>query len=75
MGYIAAVTERIHIASGIISFPTAKEHPVRYAERAAMLDHITDGRYEFGTGRGAGSHEVATFNGLQTSETKSSGTR
>jgi alkanesulfonate monooxygenase SsuD/methylene tetrahydromethanopterin reductase-like flavin-dependent oxidoreductase (luciferase family) len=71
MGYIAAKTEQIHLSSGIVSFPTTKEHPVRYAERAAMLDHITGGRYEFGTGRGAGSHEVATFNGLQTSETKS----
>ena len=71
MGYLAAKTERIHLSSGIVSFPTVKEHPVRYAERAAMLDHITEGRYEFGTGRGAGSHEVASFNGLQTSETKS----
>ena len=71
MGYVAARTERIHLASGIVSFPTVKEHPVRLAERAAMLDHITGGRYEFGTGRGAGSHEVASFNGLTTSETKS----
>lgn len=70
MGYLAAKTERIHLSSGIVSFPTTKEHPVRFAERAAMLDHITGGRYEFGTGRGAGSHEVATFNGTQTSDTK-----
>jgi alkanesulfonate monooxygenase SsuD/methylene tetrahydromethanopterin reductase-like flavin-dependent oxidoreductase (luciferase family) len=35
-----------------------------------MLDHITGGRFEFGTGRGAGSHEVATFNGLTTDATK-----
>ena len=54
MGYVAARTERIHLASGIVSFPTVKEHPVRLAERSAMLDHITGGRYEFGTGRGAG---------------------
>ena len=71
MGYVAARTERIHLGSAICSFPTTKEHPVRIAERAAMLDHITGGRYEFGTGRGAGSHEVATFNGLTTAETKS----
>ena len=71
MGYVAARTERIHLSSGIVSFPTVKEHPVRFAERAAMLDHITGGRYEFGTGRGAGSHEVASFNGLTTDETKS----
>ena len=35
-----------------------------------MLDHLTEGRFEFGTGRGAGSHEVATFNIHDTSSTK-----
>jgi alkanesulfonate monooxygenase SsuD/methylene tetrahydromethanopterin reductase-like flavin-dependent oxidoreductase (luciferase family) len=71
MGYVAAKTEQIHVGTGITSFPTVKEHPARLAERAAMLDHITEGRFEFGTGRGAGSHEVALFNGLTTGETKS----
>jgi alkanesulfonate monooxygenase SsuD/methylene tetrahydromethanopterin reductase-like flavin-dependent oxidoreductase (luciferase family) len=70
MGYVAAKTHQIHLGFAINSFPTTKEHPVRIAETAAMLDHITEGRFEFGTGRGAGSHEVATFNGLTTSETK-----
>jgi alkanesulfonate monooxygenase SsuD/methylene tetrahydromethanopterin reductase-like flavin-dependent oxidoreductase (luciferase family) len=70
MGYCAARTERIHLASGIVSLPPRKEHPVRYAERAAMLDHVTGRRYEWGTGRGAGSHEVASFNILDTNETK-----
>jgi len=71
MGYVAAKTDQIHIGAAITSFPTTKEHPVRIAERAAMLDHITDRRFEFGTGRGAGSHEVATFSGTTTAETKS----
>ena len=31
-----------------------------------MLDHVTSNRYEWGTGRGAGSHEVATFNVMDT---------
>ncbi len=57
-------------ASGIVSLPPVKDHPVRVAERAAMLDHLTDGRYEFGTGRGAGSHEVASFDIMDTNETK-----
>lgn len=70
MGYVAAQTNRIHLGSAITSFPTTKEHPVRFAERAAMMDHLTEGRFEFGTGRGAGSHEVATFNGTLLSETK-----
>ncbi len=70
MGYVAAKTERIHLGTAITSLPTTKEHPVRIAERAAMLDHFCEGRFEFGTGRGAGSHEVASFDGLKTSETK-----
>jgi len=71
MGYVAAKTDRIHLSSGINSLSPRKEHPVRYAERAAMLDHITDRRYEWGTGRGAGSHEVASFNILDKNSTKS----
>jgi alkanesulfonate monooxygenase SsuD/methylene tetrahydromethanopterin reductase-like flavin-dependent oxidoreductase (luciferase family) len=70
MGYVAAKTSRIHLGFAINSLPPVKEHPVRIAETAAMLDHITEGRFEFGTGRGAGSHEVASFNGLTTGETK-----
>ena len=27
-----------------------------------MLDHLGGGRFEFGTGKGAGSHEIASFN-------------
>src|ERR1700692_528435 len=31
------------------------------AERVAVLDHLSGGRFEFGTGRGAGSHEILGF--------------
>lgn len=68
-GYIAARTSQIHIGSGIMNLSRPVNHPVRNAERVAMLDHVTEGRYEWGTGRGAGSHEMATFD-LLTSETK-----
>ncbi len=61
MGYIAAQTDYIHLSTGINSLSPRKEHPVRYAERAAMLDHFTNNRFEWGTGRGAGSHEVASL--------------
>ncbi len=70
MGYIAGKTDYIHLCSGINSLSPRKEHPVRYAERAATLDHITDRRFEWGTGRGAGSHEMAAFNILDTNSTK-----
>ena len=69
-GYLAAVTERIHISSGIFNLSPRVNHPVRNAERVAMLDHLTNRRFEFGTGRGAGSHEVATFNIHDTASTK-----
>jgi alkanesulfonate monooxygenase SsuD/methylene tetrahydromethanopterin reductase-like flavin-dependent oxidoreductase (luciferase family) len=61
LGYLAAATERIHLASGIFNITPQVNHPVRNAERAAMLDHLTEGRFEMGTGRGAGSLEVTGF--------------
>ncbi len=61
MGYLAAVTDRIHLGAGIFNLSPRVNHPVRNAERAALLDHLTEGRFEFGTGRGAGSHELRTF--------------
>jgi len=67
--YALAMTERIHIGSGIWPLNPVTNHPVRLAERAAMCDHLSKGRFEFGTGRGAGSWEVGTFN-VVTSETK-----
>ncbi|MCU1484981.1 MAG: class flavin-dependent oxidoreductase, partial [Actinomycetia bacterium] len=70
MGYVAAQTDYIHLSTGINSLSPRKEHPVRYAERAAMLDHICGNRFEWGTGRGAGSHEMATFNIMDTGSTK-----
>ena len=70
MGNLAARTSYIHLSSGITSLSPRKEHPVRYAERAAMLDHVTDHRFEFGTGRGAGSHELASFSIMDKNSTK-----
>ena len=47
--------------SGIFNPLPPVNHPAKVAERVAMLDHITEGRFEFGTGRGAGSHEILGF--------------
>jgi alkanesulfonate monooxygenase SsuD/methylene tetrahydromethanopterin reductase-like flavin-dependent oxidoreductase (luciferase family) len=69
-GYLAATTKRIHIGSGIFNVSPRVNHPVRNAERVAMLDHLSNRRFEFGTGRGAGSHEVGTFNIHDPSSTK-----
>jgi alkanesulfonate monooxygenase SsuD/methylene tetrahydromethanopterin reductase-like flavin-dependent oxidoreductase (luciferase family) len=61
LGYLAHATERIHLGSGIFNPLAVVNHPVKVAERVAMLDHLSGGRFEFGTGRGAGSHEILGF--------------
>src|SRR5205809_688909 len=59
--FIAARTRRIHVGSGIINVTPPVNHPARVAERVAMLDHLSEGRFEFGTGRGSSSTEQAGF--------------
>ena len=43
LGYLARATERLHIGSGIFNLSPRVNHPVRNAERAAMLDQLTAG--------------------------------
>ncbi len=61
MPFVAARTNRMHIGSGIINITPPVNHPARVAERVAMLDHLSDGRFEFGTGRGSSSTEQRGF--------------
>lgn len=70
LGYLSALTDRIHLGSGIFSFNPHKDHPARIAERVSMLDHLSDGRFEFGTGRGAGSREVTGYDIESTDATR-----
>jgi alkanesulfonate monooxygenase SsuD/methylene tetrahydromethanopterin reductase-like flavin-dependent oxidoreductase (luciferase family) len=48
---VAGVTSRIHLGVAINVLPL--NHPLRNAEAYAMLDVISNGRLEFGVGRGA----------------------
>ena len=61
LGYLAHATERAHVGSGIFNPLPQVNHPAKVAERVAMLDHLSGNRFEFGTGRGAGSHEILGF--------------
>jgi alkanesulfonate monooxygenase SsuD/methylene tetrahydromethanopterin reductase-like flavin-dependent oxidoreductase (luciferase family) len=61
LSYLAHATERIHLGSGIFNPLPQVNHPAKLAERVTMLDHVSKGRVEFGTGRGAGSHEILGF--------------
>ena len=66
-GLLAAKTSHIHIGSGIFNITPPVNHPARIAERVAMLDHLTEGRFEFGTGRGSSTTEQKGF-GINDSE-------
>jgi alkanesulfonate monooxygenase SsuD/methylene tetrahydromethanopterin reductase-like flavin-dependent oxidoreductase (luciferase family) len=61
LGYLAHATQRAHLGSGIFNPLPQVNHPAKVAERVAMLDHLSKGRFEFGTGRGAGSYEILAF--------------
>lgn len=61
LGYCAAATERIHLGSGIFNVTPPVNHPVRIAERVAVLDHLSDGRFELGMGRGSSTTEQRGF--------------
>lgn len=62
-------TRRIRVVTGIMNLCPTINHPVRVAEQIALIDILTDGRVELGTGRGSGSTEVNTF-GLRNEDTR-----
>ncbi len=71
LGYLAARTERIHLGSGIFNITPPVSHPARVAEKVAMLDHLSGGRFEFGIGRGSSTTEQRGFGITDPEETKS----
>ncbi len=58
-GAIAARTQNIRISNDIALLPLY--HPVRLAEELAVLDHISNGRMEFGIGMGYVPKEFEAF--------------
>ena len=53
LSWVAAKTSRIRIGHGVVCMPFNYNHPIRVAERAAMLDVLSNGRLDLGAGRGA----------------------
>src|ERR1051326_4680372 len=60
-GAIAARTKNIRLAYGVRLLPQPYTHPIRTAESVAVLDLISDGRVEFGTGRSSTRAELEGF--------------
>ena len=57
--YFAGRTQKIQLGSMVVVLPW--HHPMRVAEQVAMLDHLSDGRFIFGVGRGLGRVEFEGF--------------
>ncbi len=57
--YFAGRTEKIQLGSMVVVLPW--HHPMRVAEEVVMLDHLCDGRFIFGIGRGLGRVEFEGF--------------
>src|SRR3954471_1950313 len=62
--FLAACSQRtrnIRLGHGIIQTAPAYNHPARTAERVAMLDLVSGGRVELGTGESATWQEMGGF--------------
>ena len=65
----AMQTSRIRVGHGIVACVPQYQSPIRIAERAAVLDILSGGRLELGTGRSATWTELGGF-GANPDETK-----
>lgn len=68
-GAIAARTKRMRIGYGVRLMPKPYNHPIRSAESAAVLDLLSNGRVDFGTGRSSTRAELEGF-GINPDDTR-----
>jgi alkanesulfonate monooxygenase SsuD/methylene tetrahydromethanopterin reductase-like flavin-dependent oxidoreductase (luciferase family) len=62
--FLAAASQRtrnIRLGHGIVLTATRFNHPARTAERISMLDLVSNGRVEFGTGESSSEAELGGF--------------
>jgi len=68
-GAIAARTENLRLGYGVRLQPRPYNHPVRSAESAAVLDLISNGRVDYGSGRSTTRIELEGF-GIHPKDTR-----
>jgi alkanesulfonate monooxygenase SsuD/methylene tetrahydromethanopterin reductase-like flavin-dependent oxidoreductase (luciferase family) len=61
-GALSQLTKHIRLGHGVCLLPIPFNHPVRVAERIAVLDIMSNGRVECGTGRSITELELGGFN-------------
>jgi len=60
-GALSQVTKQIRLGHGVCLLPIPFNHPARVAERIAVLDIMSNGRVEFGSGRSITEAELDGF--------------
>ena len=66
-GILGSHTRRVHVGTAVVNLTFT--HPLRFAERVAILDHLTGGRVEVGVGRGYQFPQYGVF-GVPIDETR-----
>jgi alkanesulfonate monooxygenase SsuD/methylene tetrahydromethanopterin reductase-like flavin-dependent oxidoreductase (luciferase family) len=61
LAFVAARTKRIGIGHGVVCLMPNMNHPIKVAERIAMLDVLSGGRVQFGVGKGGSQQEAGAF--------------
>jgi alkanesulfonate monooxygenase SsuD/methylene tetrahydromethanopterin reductase-like flavin-dependent oxidoreductase (luciferase family) len=61
MSYLAGVTSHADLGTAAVILPW--HDPLRVAEQVAILDHVSNGRFRFGFGRGLSRREFGHFRG------------
>jgi alkanesulfonate monooxygenase SsuD/methylene tetrahydromethanopterin reductase-like flavin-dependent oxidoreductase (luciferase family) len=61
-GAVSQRTKNIRIAHGVRLLPFNFNHPIKIAEQAAVLDIMSNGRVDLGTGRSTTAQELDGFN-------------
>lgn len=61
LSFVAGKTSTIGIGHGVVCLPFKMNHPIKVAERVAMLDVLSSGRVHFGVGKGGTETEAGAF--------------
>ncbi|HEV7918006.1 MAG TPA: LLM class flavin-dependent oxidoreductase [Solirubrobacterales bacterium] len=61
LGAVSQRTKNIRLGHGIVNVMPGVNHPARVAERVAMLDLVSDGRVDLGTGESSSQAELGAF--------------
>src|SRR5690606_8493004 len=63
LGTLAGATKQVRLGTGTVNLPNS--HPAAVASQIAMLDHLLDGRFNFGISPGGLLSDAEVFGNLE----------